>query len=371
MADAAAGTVRDEEPAGRSAPAVSAANLEAYAQARLRAAQAFPKERLLRRTLHLAKVELTVWFASEQLADACEAKLKRHEFPDPSASQVEIYAMDATLEGWEPPAIYDVADGFSSRGFERILAAGNYRGFYHHDAPSWQFYDRTRSLGIQTLPTPLGIPPWETGSPLRLFLHWAYAAAGMRLTHAATLGLRGRGVLIAGPSGSGKSATTIAGLMNGLDSVGDDYVLLEGGARPMAHSVFRVLKQDRQGLQRAGVAAKDIESADLNWHGKVEFDAGDIAAHGLADRMEIVAILIPEIGGLQQTEWRAATAHEAALALTPSAVFQLPGDSADGFRFLAAIARQLPCYRVRLSRDPREIAGSIGSFLAREGRDAG
>jgi hypothetical protein len=209
------------------------------------------------------------------------------------------------------------------------------------------------------------------GSPLRLFLHWAYAAAGMRLTHAATLGLRGRGVLIAGPSGSGESATAIAGLMNGLDSAGDDYVLLEGGARPMAHSVFRVLKQDRQGLRHAGVTEKAIESTGLNWHGKVEFDAADIAAGGLADRMEIVAILIPEIGGLRQTKWQAATAHEAALALTPSAVFQLPGDAAEGFRFLAAIARQIPCYRVRLSREPSEIAGSIGSFLARESRDAG
>jgi hypothetical protein len=371
LADAAAGAVRDQEPAGRSAPAVSAANLEAYALDRLRAARAFPKERLLHRTLRLAKTELSVWFASEQFADTCEAKLKQHDASDPSARQVEIYAMDATLDGWESPAIYDVAEGFSSRGFERILAAGNYRGFYHHDAPSWQFYDPTRSLGVQTLPSPLGVPPWETGSPLRLFLHWAYAAAGMRLTHAATLGLRGRGVLIAGPSGSGKSATTIAGLMNGLDSVGDDYVLLEGGARPTAHSVFRVLKQDRRGLQRAGVVAEDIESARLNWHGKVEFDTAKIAPRGLTDRMEIVAILIPEIGGFRQTEWRAATTREAALALTPSAVFQLPGDAAEGFGFLAAIARQLPCHRVRLSQDPGEIANSIGSFLTRESRDAG
>jgi hypothetical protein len=371
LADAAAGAVRAKQSAGRTAPAVSAAHLQAYAQDRLRAAQAFPKERLLRRNLRLAKLELTAWFASKQLADACEAKLKRHEFPDPAAGQVEVYAMDATLEGWETPATYDVADGFSSRGFERILAAGNYRGFYHHDAPSWQFYDRSRSVGVLTLPTPLGIPPWETGSPLRLFLHWAYAAAGMRLTHAATLGLRGRGVLMGGPSGSGKSATTIAGLINGLESVGDDYVLVEGSQRPMAHSVFRVLKQDRQGLRRAGVVAQDVASADLNWHGKVEFDAARIAPGGLADRMEIVAILIPEIGGGRRTEWQAATAHEAALALAPSAVFQLPGDSAEGFRFLAAIARRLPCYRVRLSQDPGEIAGSIGSFLARESPHAG
>ena len=145
---------------------------------------------------------------------------------------------------------------FSSREFDRILRAGNLRGFYYHDAPSWQFYDRATATGVLTLPGPLDIPPWESGSPFRLFLHWAYAAADMRLTHAATLGLGGYGALIVGASGSGKSSTALAGLLNGLDSVGDDYVLVEQGARVVAHSVFTVFKQDREGLRRAGVAAE-------------------------------------------------------------------------------------------------------------------
>ena len=58
--------------------------------------------------------------------------------------------------------------------------------------------------------------------------------------------------------------------------------------------------------------------------------------------------------------------HEAALALAPSAVFQLPGDTTQGFRFFAELARRLPAFRVRLSEDPVEIADAIGSFLARE-----
>ena len=285
---------------------------------------------------------------------------------DPSASRLEVYAIDAKADGWDQPASWSETAGFSSRTFERILAAGNLRGFYHHDAPSWQFYSRTRSTGVHTLSSELGIPPWEHGSPLRLFLHWAYAAVGRRLTHAATLGVEGRGALIVGPSGSGKSGTTLGGLLNGLSSVGDDYVLVEQDGAVVAHSVFSVFKQDRDGLRRAGVADGAFANAEPNWHGKIEFDAATLAPHAFTDRLEIGVILIPEIAHLRSTKIERVSAHKAALALAPSAVFQLPGDTAGGFRFFADIARLLPAYHIKLSEEPTEIAATIGSLLAME-----
>ena len=199
---------------------------------------------------------MTIWFSSDALADLCERTLVRRKYDDPSAASIEVYAIDAGSGGWEPPALWREDAGSHRANSTGVLDADNLRGFYHHDAPSWQFYDRATATGVLTLPGPLDIPPWESGSPFRLFLHWAYAAAHMRLTHAATLGLGGFGALITGASGSGKSSTALAGLLNGLDSVGDDYVLVEQGARVVAHPVFTVFKQDREGLRRAGIPAK-------------------------------------------------------------------------------------------------------------------
>jgi hypothetical protein len=193
----------------------------------------------------------------------------------------------------------------------------------------------------------------------------------MRLTHAATLGLNGRGALIVGASGSGKSATTLAGLVGGLESVGDDYVLVDAGARVIAHPVFAMLKQDPAGLRRAGVRMTDVDAARPNWRGKIEFDATACSPRGLADRLEICALLLPHIARARKTTVHRVTAREAALALAPSSVLQLPGDSAQGFRFLAGLARRLPAFRLTLSEDPAEIAGAIGAFLATEGADAG
>jgi hypothetical protein len=355
------------EAAGASPPAIAEDSLRGYARSRLSAADAFPKERLIRRDFPLARLDLTVWFSSGRLADLCERTLVRRKADDASAMRAQVYAMDAEAEGWERPATWREGTGFSSRGFDRILAADGLRGFYHHDAPSWQFFAGAGATGVQTLPSALGIPPWEHGSPLRLFLHWAHAAAGRRLTHAATLALDGRGALIVGPSGSGKSGTTLAGLLHGLTSAGDDYVLLEQAPAFTAHAVFSVFKQDREGLRRAGLPSDIFKDAALNWHGKIEFDAARLAPKGFVDRMEIGAILVPEIAHRRRTRLEAVTAQEAALALAPSAVFQLPGDTADGFRFFADIARRLPAYRLLLSEDPAEIAGTVGSFLA-EGR---
>lgn len=371
MAHPAADALIKRDLEAQPAAGVSAQSLQAYASDRIAAAMAYPKERLVRRDFRLARLNVTAWFASEKLADLCASTLAQRANEDPFAKRIEIYALDAEADGWDAPAAWDEEAGFSSREFDRMLAARNLRGFYHHDAPSWQFYDPGRAVGVQTLPSELGIPPWETGSPLRLFLHWAYAAADMRLTHAATLGLNGRGALIAGASGSGKSGTTLAGLLNGLSSAGDDYVLVEQGARIVAHSVFTVFKEDSDGLRRAGIAATEFGDAELNWHGKIEFNAAKRYPHAFACRLEISALLLPEIARNRNTVIERASVQEAALALTPSAVFQLPGDTTEGFRFLAGLVRRLPAFRVKLSEDPVEIAAAIGSLLTREEEHSG
>jgi hypothetical protein len=358
-------------PAIGRVPRVCYDDLRAYARNRLDAAIAYPRDRLLLRRFPMARLDMTIAFSSEALASLCERTLVRRRPDEASAAGIRVYAIDAGAKGWAPPARWREDAGFASRCFDRVLDGDGLRGFYHHEAPSWQFYDRTTATGVLTLPGPLDMPPWESGSPFRLFLPWAYAAAGMRLTHAATLGVDGYGALIVGASGSGKSGTALAGLLHGLDSVGDDYVLVEQGPRVVARPVFAVFKQDRDGLRRAGVARGELDAAASNWHGKVEFDVAKLSPKGLVDRIEIGVLLIPEVARRRRTAIEPATTREAALALAPSGVFQLPGDTAAGFGFLAALVRRLPAFRARLSEDPAEIADAIGSFLARRPRDAG
>jgi hypothetical protein len=357
-------------PASKASLTVSQASLLAYANDRISAAGNFPRSGLIRRDFRLAHIDLTAWFTSEQLADLCDATLVQHS-GEPSRTAAEIFVLDASAPGWEMPALWDEGAGFSSREFERILAQGGRRGFYHHDAPAWQFYDPAARIGVHSLPAPMEIPPWERGSPLRLFIHWAQVAAGYRLTHAATLGVGGRGALIVGASGSGKSGTTLAGLVNGLQSVGDDYVVVDQGETIVAHSVFKLFKQDIDGLRRVGLDPARLPDARRNWHGKIEFDAARLAPKAFADQMEIRALLLPHIAHGGRTRIQPATSREAALALAPSAVLQLPGDAAEGFQFFMGLAKRLPAFHVSLSEDAVEISDTIGSFLEGEAVHSG
>ena len=351
---------------------VSHRSLAGYASGLLTAAEAFPREQLTPRILNLPLLDLTVWFANAGFAEFCSRRLMHRpvteQASEQASTQATVFAMDATRGVWPAPLRWHEGDGFASRDFERILADSGLRGFYEHAAPSWQIFDPARRLGVQSLIHPQGFPRWETGSPLRLFLHWAYAAANCRMTHAAALGTNGRGALLIGPSGAGKSATALAGLMNGLQCAGDDYVLLEAKAEMTAHAIFPLVKQDREGLTRSGVTHPAAAAATPNWHGKIEIDPLAIGLPALTPRMTIGALLIPVIAHTERTRFQPASARDAALALAPSAVFQLPGDTNEGFTFFSAIVKRLPAYRMALSQQPAEIASAIGSFLA-DGRN--
>lgn len=311
-------------------------------------------------------LDVDCWSSDPALSDLCQSRLARRADGAPARSAMEIFLLDATFRGWEAPALWDVSQGLTSRELETTLEHAGLRGFYHHEGPSWQFYDPALKVGVHTLPSPMAIPPWENGSPLRLFLHWAYAHAGMRLTHAGTLGTGGVGALIVGASGSGKSGTTLAGLMNGLESAGDDYVLLAGREDITAHALFRIFKQDSNGLRRVGFDPGRVGATAVNWQGKHEVDAQALNPSGFVNRLSLRCILAPEVARLDRTLIEPLSAAKAALALAPSGVLQLQGDTREGFRFFAELTRRLPAFRVRLSEDPLEIADAIGNHLIRE-----
>lgn len=95
MAHASADTVIRQDADRRQQSRVCFENLQAYARNRLDAAIAYPKERLLRRDFRMARLDMTIWFSSEELADLCARTLMRRKHDDPSAARIEVYAIDA------------------------------------------------------------------------------------------------------------------------------------------------------------------------------------------------------------------------------------------------------------------------------------
>ncbi len=345
-------------------PRVTMATLPDYARYLIATAQASAAHFPTTRTIRLPGLEVTAHLGPGKLADALDQAFIEATDDRLDAHQMHVFIGHPGIGDLPEPAHWGDAH-FTEHGFAQKLAEAGLRGLHFHDLDFWQLHDVERRVGVQLMRSADAFPPWEPGSPLRAFLHWEYAARGMRLAHAGTLGLDGRGVLLAGAGGAGKSGTVVAGMLNGLDSVGDDYVLvdLQGGAS--ARPLFSTLKQDPKGFARLGLKERLGAGRPLNWQGKHTFHIDEIAPRPMIATLDIFALMVPHIGSGETSSIMPMSRRDAMIALAPSGIAQMPGERESGFRFFSDLTRLLPCYRLSLGPHPEEIAGTIADFLAR------
>ncbi|QPC89468.1 serine kinase [Mesorhizobium sp. INR15] len=314
--------------------------------------------------IKLPRLELTAHLGPGALADAIGNAFVPVRADEAEAGACGVFITHAGIEGIPAPATWG-NQLYIPHAFATRLAEAGLRGSYFHDLDFWQFYDPERHVGAQLMMSADGFPPWEPGAPLRAFLHWEYAARGMRLTHAGTLGLNGKGILLAGSGGAGKSGTVVAGLLNGLDSVGDDYVLIDLNDGVTAYPLFATLKQDPRGFARLGLKQRLKSYDPLNWQGKHQFRVDDIAARPIPASLDIAALMVPHISGNLESSIVPVSRKDAMIALAPSGISQMPGERESGFRFFSQLTSLLPCYRLSLGTQPAEIAATVSDFLAR------
>lgn len=278
----------------------------------------------------------------------------------PDRLDILVVSPESGLIG-RPPVWGEVY--FNARALESTLAQTRYRATFLHDSRCWQIQDMVSGIGLQWMLDDAALPPWDAGAPLRTFLHWTYGAMGMRLAHAGTLGLGGIGVLLTGKGGSGKSGTVCGGIMDGFESVGDDYVLIEmTDEGVMAHALFPSLKQDPAGVSRLGLGEM-IGARQPNWQGKLEFESTDIGGRELVNRLLIKAVLVASLGEGEATSVEILSKARAMVSLAPTGLFQMPADRDAAAAFYADIIRKLPTRSIALGTDRHGVNAAIVDVL--------
>ncbi|WP_246676840.1 serine kinase [Mesorhizobium sp. B2-4-15] len=307
-------------------PRVTLETLPDYARYLIAAAEDAAAHHPATKKVRLPRLELTAHIGPGVLADALgHAFVEAADDDRTEPSACRIFVVHPGIAGIPEPAQWGDAH-FTEYGFAERLAEAGLRGHYFHDLDFWQVYGPQHRIGVQLMASADAFPPWEPGAPLRAFLHWEYAARGMRLTHAGTLGADGKGVLLAGAGGAGKSGTVAAGLINGLDSVGDDYVLIDPAGGVTARPLFSTLKQDPAGFARLGLKQRLRAESPLNWQGKHTFHIGDIAPRPVPSKLDIVALVVPHISGGGASSIMPVSRRDAMIALAPSGIAQMPGE---------------------------------------------
>jgi hypothetical protein len=306
-------------------------------------------------------VAIDARFIDADYADLCAQRIATSGGPQHEA-RVSLFVLDAGSLGWaDPPALG--GDVFDRAQFNATLRVAGLCGTYLHMPRVWQFYSPSRRLGVQLIRDRGALPPWDSGAPLRSFVHWAQANTGLRLCHAASLGDAGKGILIVGAGGSGKSGTTFAGIAHAMTTVGDDYCIVESTDVIRAYPIYRLLKQDPAGISRTFGPDVALLNGSLNWQGKFEITASMLPSSPFVPVLHIGALVVPRIAHRSQCEIARISGAAAMRAFAPSSVFQLPDDEQAGIAFAAAVCRRLPCYELLLSDHASDIAHIVAGLF--------
>jgi hypothetical protein len=303
----------------------------------------------------LAGLGAEIVVAGDRLGDILLPAL-RH-LPPAVDTDVRVHVWDG-VSGELPPPPWDERD---------VIARGEIAGLGPSmsaavTTSTFSFFDRASRQAFFWVPDGRTIPWWERAAPFRTIFSWWQEDHGRHFVHSAAVGVDGSAVLLAGPGGSGKSTTSIACLVDGLDFFGGDYVVMRPGTAPSVHSVYSSAKLDERSLDLipslkplvATPAARDADKSIIYLQ--------EAFGNRLAADADLTAILLPKIA--DSTSVTPATPAESLRLLAPSSIFQLPSAGEDAFRAIGSLVRTIPSFRLQVGPDPADAVKVISSFFS-------
>ncbi len=219
------------------------------------------------------------------------------------------------------------------------------------------------NLGFYCVPSAMTLPYYETAAPLRLLFHWWLKENGAQLIHSGCIGKSGKGILLAGKGGSGKSTTTLACLLNGMQYLGDDYVILSMRPDAAIYSLYNSGKIHADNLQRLPALLPLVKNSDsLDTQKAIAF-LYDFFPSQVIGSLPLHAILMPKITGKKETIIKKTSPATALMALAPSTIFQMAGSGEKTLDTLAQCVSKIPVFILELGIEAKEIANFLDMFI--------
>ncbi|GAB5561864.1 MAG: hypothetical protein SynsKO_35110 [Synoicihabitans sp.] len=280
---------------------------------------------------------------------------------------LRIYCWETELSGVPlPPPPWHWPD--SGEAQQHVVLPASAQRFRLHVTREYEeltLYDTATLRAVVWARDANKLPAYYHAAPFLKVFGWWGDGEGLHLVHAACVGEAGTGLLLAGRGGSGKSTTSLLGLMAGMQFVSDDYCLLESPATtaPTAHCLFSSGKLLRSHLENFPRLARVAVSPPEDGFDKKVIYAHEHFPDQVSPRLRIGAIVLPRVAHLEQCAVTPASFADALKALAPSTLFQLRATDSRSFRAMAALTRKVPCRHLELGRDFAEIPHCLRSIL--------
>ena len=321
---------------------------------------------IIERFFALSGYVLSLKFAGEPLADSFTPALAHLEVPPTSRPDAVFHIWDSESTGTDmlsPPCSHGC---FTSRGDIWTMGSRRYKSAYLWSEYALSLFDTIEATGVYWTPTSATLPYWAKASPLRCLFHWWAETRGCQLVHGAAVGCEGRAMLITGKGGLGKSTTALSCLNNGLDYIGDDYVLVQLDPVPTVHSLYCTAKLNQNQMaqfpQLAGLATtpgSEKDKAVINLYPQMK--------EQIARSQPLQAIVTPQISNRPQTELATISAVAMQRATSFTTMSQLPHASQHTYHFIYRLIRRLPASELILGTDLNAIPGVIDDLLKSSG----
>jgi hypothetical protein len=303
-------------------------------------------------------------FYSKILCDNMILALDHHDkFEGDPELIIEVWDSKSTGQNMASP--WSNPDYFKNITDSGHQTESGFLGVYLFGENTLQMYRRDKNIAYFWVRNDNELPDWVSAEPFRAILNWFMSSNGIHLVHGAAVGIKGRSVLLGARSGSGKSTTSLACLLDGMDYTGDDYVAINTAAQPRCYNLYNSVKVTSDSMKRFPELSEKIWNKETFQNEPGERKAvlflSKLFDGRVAEEARLDAVLVPRLG--KQTRIVPETKMATMLALAPTILFQLPLASSDKIAELKKIISRTPCYSLELGPEVRDIPRVIKEFL--------
>jgi hypothetical protein len=226
---------------------------------------------------------------------------------------------------------------------------------------SFIWIDRNKKIILYIIQDISFITPNEQVAPLRSIFHLWYRDSRFFMCHAAGIAVDGQGVLLTAKGGSGKSTSSLASIMDGLNYAGDDFLLVDS-EECIAYSLYNVAKLELPQFEIFKELKPFIENIESTPKEKGQVFLSKIYPKQICIKFKIKALLVPVFSRGESTSVFKCSKSEAIKALVPSSIWIMRGSPSSANKMISFI-NKLDCYSLSTGTDLIQIPDKIKEII--------
>jgi hypothetical protein len=320
---------------------------------------------------NIANKCLLIKYTGTTLYNIFDPALAHIALPNSFAQDFTIYLCDSTSTNIELPYIPWLKTGKIIKDFSKDKQH-NFINLNYNDLKisidtkieSLSVINISKKYAYFWIKNPTDIPWWMKGSPLITIISEWLAKTEVKLIHTAAVGTEKGVVLLTGKGGSGKTTTTLTCLESGLQSIGEDYCLIQMNPEPYIFTLYNSAKLTENTLKNFPQYTKYITNLNHYPEDKALLFHHQIHPQKILRSAPIKAILKLHINNTNDTYLSNISAAALTRELAFSTILQQAGiKNTTLLSLVAKLTQNVPFYQLNIGTEFEQIPKVIVNLL--------